>query len=316
MGFRFRKSFKIAPGVKFNINKKSVGLTFGKRGAHFTINSKGKRTTSVGIPGTGLSYTHTSKSRKNTKTNTTKNYTPTIQDNAQIAKHNDTNNLSPQVKKLYHYIYLGAGLFLVVWGFIEAFSAPILIVFSLLGLKLISKSRQYSIATNQDNNLIDTDTDTDTDSDTNIEEKSTENLTILEGATSMEQVSHRLNIPTYLRQVEETINIIKNSKNADTVVSRFVFLESLRDRLQIASYSEVDELINDINNILDIKVELINLAIQKNLDSELEKINQLKTQKGRENRFNRFFESMKTIENLPKESLDYIETLKFDTKVN
>ena len=39
MGFRFRKSFKIAPGVKFNINKKSVGLTLGKRGAHFTINS-------------------------------------------------------------------------------------------------------------------------------------------------------------------------------------------------------------------------------------------------------------------------------------
>ncbi len=312
MGFRFRKSFKIAPGVKFNINKKSVGLTFGKRGAHFTINSKGKRTTSVGIPDTGLSYTHTSKSRKKAKTSTTKNYTPTTQNTTRIVRQDYINNLSPLAKRLYRYIYLGIGLFLVVWGFIEAFSAPIFIVFSLLGLKLISKSRQYCIEVNQDDNLI----DTDTHSETNIEEKSTENLTVLEDATSMEQVSHRLNIPTYLRQVEETINIIKNSKNADTVVSRFVFLESLRDRLQIASYSEVDELINDINNILDIKVELINLAIQKNLDSELEKINQLKTQKGRENRFNRFFESMKTIENLPKESLDYIETLKFDTKVN
>ena len=29
MGLRFRKSFKIAPGVKFNVNKKSVGMTFG-----------------------------------------------------------------------------------------------------------------------------------------------------------------------------------------------------------------------------------------------------------------------------------------------
>lgn len=57
MGIRFRKSLKIAPGVKFNINKKSVGLTIGTRGAHASINSKGRRTTSVGIPGTGLSYT-------------------------------------------------------------------------------------------------------------------------------------------------------------------------------------------------------------------------------------------------------------------
>lgn len=28
MGMRFRKSFKIAPGVKFNVNKKSVGMTY------------------------------------------------------------------------------------------------------------------------------------------------------------------------------------------------------------------------------------------------------------------------------------------------
>jgi hypothetical protein len=65
MGFRFRKSIKIAPGIKFNINKKSVGMTFGTRGAHYTVNSKDTRTKSVGIPGTGLSYVdvkHTKKS--------------------------------------------------------------------------------------------------------------------------------------------------------------------------------------------------------------------------------------------------------------
>lgn len=309
MGFRFRKSFKIAPGVKFNINKKSVGLTLGKRGAHFTINSKGKRTTSVGIPGTGLSYTHTSKSRKKAKTSTTKNYTHTAQNTAQIVRQDDINNLSPLAKKLYRYIYLGIGLFLVVWGFIEAFSAPIFIVFSLLGLKLINKSRQYSIMINQDDTLDDTLIDT-------TPAESSENISILDGATSMEQVSHRLNIPTYLRQVEETMNIIKNSKNADTVVSRFVFLESLRDRLQLASYNEVDGIINTINSLLSIKIDLINLSIKRNLDSELEKINQLKTQKGKENRLNRFFDAMKTIENLPEENLSFIEELELNTKIS
>ncbi len=57
MGLRFRKSIKIAPGVKVNFNKKSVGVSVGTKGAHVTVNSKGRKTTTVGIPGSGLSYT-------------------------------------------------------------------------------------------------------------------------------------------------------------------------------------------------------------------------------------------------------------------
>ena len=53
MSLRFRKSFKIAPGVKLNLNKKSTSVTFGGKGFHHTISSSGRKTTSVGIPGTG-----------------------------------------------------------------------------------------------------------------------------------------------------------------------------------------------------------------------------------------------------------------------
>ena len=60
MGFRFRKSIKIAPGVKLNLNKKSAGVTFGGKGFHYTVNSNGKTTKSVGVPGTGLYYSTTS----------------------------------------------------------------------------------------------------------------------------------------------------------------------------------------------------------------------------------------------------------------
>jgi hypothetical protein len=55
MAFRFRKTFKILPGVKFVLGKRSVGLNLGVRGAHVSINSRGKITRSVGLPGTGLS---------------------------------------------------------------------------------------------------------------------------------------------------------------------------------------------------------------------------------------------------------------------
>jgi Protein of unknown function (DUF4236) len=57
--FRYRRSVKLFPGVRWNIGKKSSSLSFGGRGFHYTIGPRGGRTT-VGIPGTGLSYTETS----------------------------------------------------------------------------------------------------------------------------------------------------------------------------------------------------------------------------------------------------------------
>ncbi len=52
---RARRSIKVAPGFKINLNKRSVGVTVGTRGAHTSINTSGRRTTTVGAPGTGLS---------------------------------------------------------------------------------------------------------------------------------------------------------------------------------------------------------------------------------------------------------------------
>ncbi|RYZ79759.1 MAG: DUF4236 domain-containing protein [Moraxellaceae bacterium] len=56
MGFRFRKSLKIAPGIKLNIGKKGISsVSIGGRGATVNINRKGTRST-IGLPGTGLSH--------------------------------------------------------------------------------------------------------------------------------------------------------------------------------------------------------------------------------------------------------------------
>lgn len=57
MGLRFRRSFKIAPGVRVNLNKKSASVTFGPKGLKHTVSTTGKSHTTVGVPGTGLSYT-------------------------------------------------------------------------------------------------------------------------------------------------------------------------------------------------------------------------------------------------------------------
>lgn len=56
MSLRFRRSIRIAPGVKVNFTKTGLGFTVGPRGAHYSVHSSGRRTRSVGLPGTGLYY--------------------------------------------------------------------------------------------------------------------------------------------------------------------------------------------------------------------------------------------------------------------
>lgn len=70
VGLNFRKSLKIAPGVRLNITKKGISsVSLGGKGARVNFGKKGTRTT-VGLPGTGLSYS--SFSPKQVKKNTVK----------------------------------------------------------------------------------------------------------------------------------------------------------------------------------------------------------------------------------------------------
>lgn len=55
MGLRFRKSLRIAPGVRLNFTSRGVSTTLGPRGTTVNLSSSGARG-NVGIPGTGLSY--------------------------------------------------------------------------------------------------------------------------------------------------------------------------------------------------------------------------------------------------------------------
>ncbi len=66
MGFRFRRSIKLVPGVRFNFSSGGVSASFGGKGFRTTIGTSGKRTT-VSLPGTGLSYSVQSRRNKKTK---------------------------------------------------------------------------------------------------------------------------------------------------------------------------------------------------------------------------------------------------------
>jgi hypothetical protein len=52
MPITFRKSFRIFPGVRLNINRRSWSITLGGGpGPRHTISSTGRRTTSLDLPG-------------------------------------------------------------------------------------------------------------------------------------------------------------------------------------------------------------------------------------------------------------------------
>jgi hypothetical protein len=55
MGFRFRKSLSIFPGVRLNISKSGISTSIGRPGATINVGNRGVRGT-VGLPGSGLSY--------------------------------------------------------------------------------------------------------------------------------------------------------------------------------------------------------------------------------------------------------------------
>jgi hypothetical protein len=56
LGLRFRRRFTIGPGLRINVSKSGISTSIGTRGAWFTI-GHGKTRETVGLPGTGLSYT-------------------------------------------------------------------------------------------------------------------------------------------------------------------------------------------------------------------------------------------------------------------
>lgn len=76
MGLRFHKTIKIGP-LNINLSKSGVGFSVGTRGARVGRTAKGNVRTTLGIPGTGISYVKETSGKKNNKKTTSKKTTKT-----------------------------------------------------------------------------------------------------------------------------------------------------------------------------------------------------------------------------------------------
>ena len=62
MSCRLHRSIKLLPGIRLNFGKRGISSSIDVRGAHVTFDETGTRTT-VGLSGSGVSYTHLDKPR-------------------------------------------------------------------------------------------------------------------------------------------------------------------------------------------------------------------------------------------------------------
>lgn len=102
MGFRFRRSVKILPGIRLNFGKRGISTSIGVRGAHVTFGKTGVRTT-VGLPGSGLSYSHLEKPHHHAA-NPTAVYSP-------------TESAAPQGSALRGFMWIGLIVFALAFVF-------------------------------------------------------------------------------------------------------------------------------------------------------------------------------------------------------
>ena len=63
MGFRFRKSLRLMPGVRLTLSRRGLSASAGPRGARLSINTSGRMTRTFSLPGTGISHVRTIRPR-------------------------------------------------------------------------------------------------------------------------------------------------------------------------------------------------------------------------------------------------------------
>lgn len=344
MGFRFRKSVKIAPGVKLNLNKKSVGLTIGGKGAKYTVNSKGRKTKTVGLPGTGLSYSQVSSGKKKSKTkrNSVKNvshkskYTAHTNKVEQINKPSE-NNLQLEYARTFFskkppQIYNGKYsslkqklgwllfIFLIMSFSNKVFLIPLGVCFyikyfwrrqdDLFRRKYQSAHssfymKNYKQSLENISFLIDNEK-----YDDKLLKAKTECILNINGTSFDKLIEELSGIKSEIRKMESMADIDTVLEKYDLIANRLESLSKLEEQGAFSSNTE-DNPVESVSTMLKNKWFYVNKAINKSYHDMLLKASELKTENGRRNRAIKFFNDLEPyMDKFDTETIDFINGLK------
>ena len=282
MGMRFRKSIKIAPGVRVNVGKKSVGVSVGNKYGGFSVNSKTGARVRASAPGTGLSYSSkigsSSKTRNTSGTTSAKGY---------VVKKKKISSKGSY--KISYILTLIAGIISLIIGISAiAFGGILFVLFAVLFFYLFNKYKK--IYNNYDVYVA--------------EHQTILPPNVVEGSIIYPEQN--------LRIVEDCINIINRTTNPDTFFERYKLMELKIDELtaiQGPSYSGQSP-IELKNQIITKKQAAIHDMIDRYFNDVSIKASVLKTAKGKMNRFHTFISVLENYYNqMDNSNIKYIESL-------
>lgn len=138
MGLKFRKSIKMGP-VRINLSKSGIGYSVGTKGARITKSAKGKTRATVGIPGTGLSYSKSIGSKKKKASSSKSKATSNARKSKSVSSANATqpnsfDTAEPFKKSIPLAILSAVITFFFVGGIIFIGLIIVLLVLSLFGV--------------------------------------------------------------------------------------------------------------------------------------------------------------------------------------
>ncbi|AZV56788.1 DUF4236 domain-containing protein [Clostridium sp. AWRP] len=151
MGFRIRRSIKIAPGIKLNVGKKGINsVSIGGKGYTKNIGKHGTRTT-VGIPGTGISYSKYKKYDTKPKESKIERVANRISEAAKVWRECPIDNKEDKIKLpkiIWKEIIITAILFIAMFIFIPLavfalISAAVLLFTLLFNKQCWAQTYQY-----------------------------------------------------------------------------------------------------------------------------------------------------------------------------
>ena len=298
MGLRFRKSFKIAPGVRLNVGRKSAGISLGTKGARVSINTKGRKTTTVGIPGTGVSYSSSTNITTKSKRSVQKKNQGTI--NKRISNKQTADSLNSQIKcnlkrpPSKWYIFWGIIFFIAGVSYLPKDFATAIITM-LIGIFILHVWRKGKMKSDKYAS-----TETWLEWQHLVLPESTSTLLM-----SREQLveSSIVIIRDRLRIINDCIKIITTTTNADTFFERLTLLKENYSYLkQFEKYLTFS--IDYVAPYLNDEETLTRKLIDSMWEKTVAKARTLKTETGRNNQYIKFKETIEKHE--PQMSLSNI----------
>ena len=307
MGIRFRKSIKIANGVRLNLNKKSVGLSIGGKGAHVSVNSSGRKSVTTSIPGTGLSYTANLSRKKNSKPN---KVSKTQIDNTSSYLYPIKPEPSAPWYRAFAVFYIGAIIF-ILGGVVNRLEKPEDIVCTLIGCIILAlglKAHKISRSIPESEDKLNNAPHIPMEQIQSVLLPNYPNTATWKELASAAQIS----APNWWEIVIDSSHLIEETVNAEVYFSRRDLIFDCLNKLCVAEC--VIEMPLSAQDILELAKNEERKSeadfIDRSYTKMLEKAESLKTERGKRNRMINFYKSiLKYKDKIYAENLEHLDKM-------